>query len=124
MKIVVCGGRKFDSRALVYQTLGAIPGVSFVIEGGAPGADRLAREWAEEMGIHYATVKALWDTYGLSAGPRRNRAMLELKPDLVVAFPGNKGTADMVTRAREAYINVLVVEDPRNWALMTEKSGS
>jgi hypothetical protein len=38
----------------------------------------------------------------------RNQAMLDYgKPDLVVAFPGGKGTADMVRRARVAGVKVL-----------------
>ena len=33
----------------------------------------------------------------------------EGKPDLVIAFPGGKGTADMARRAREAGIEVIEV---------------
>ena len=33
----------------------------------------------------------------------------EGKPDLVVAFPGGKGTADMTRRAREAGIEAIEV---------------
>jgi hypothetical protein len=36
--------------------------------------------------------------------------MLEEEPALVVAFPGGKGTADMVKKARKAEIDVFVVE--------------
>ena len=46
-------------------------------------------------------------TPGRSAGPIRNQAMLdEGRPDLVVAFPGHHGTADIVRRARAAGIKV------------------
>ena len=31
----------------------------------------------------------------------------DLKPDLVLAFPGGRGTADMVRRAKEAGIRVV-----------------
>jgi hypothetical protein len=31
------------------------------------------------------------------------------KPDLVVAFPGGSGTADMVSRARRAHVEVFTV---------------
>jgi hypothetical protein len=34
----------------------------------------------------------------------------EGKPDLVIAFPGGKGTADMVARAAQAGIKVIEVE--------------
>lgn len=36
------------------------------------------------------------------AGPIRNSFMLALGPDLVLAFPGGRGTADMVRQASEA----------------------
>lgn len=40
------------------------------------------------------------------------RWMLEFgRPDLVVAFPGGRGTEDMVTKAERAGIRVLRVED-------------
>jgi hypothetical protein len=43
---------------------------------------------------------ANWKVYGRAAGPIRNMKMLlEGKPDLVVAFPGGIGTADMVKKA-------------------------
>jgi hypothetical protein len=33
--------------------------------------------------------------HGRAAGPIRNQKMPEEKPELVVAFPGGRGTADM-----------------------------
>jgi predicted Rossmann-fold nucleotide-binding protein len=41
----------------------------------------------------------------------RNQRMIdEGKPDLVVAFPGGSGTADMVRRAKRASIEVMEVD--------------
>ena len=49
-----------------------------------------------------------WKKYGKSAGPLRNQRMIdEGKPDLVVAFPGGVGTADMISRAKAYNISVL-----------------
>jgi hypothetical protein len=42
--------------------------------------------------------------------PNRISMIDEGKPDLVVAFPGGRGTADMVKRAKKA--NVEVIEVP------------
>lgn len=76
-----------------------------MIEGGANGADHFAKAWAEERGIPFRTFHANWRMYGRAAGAIRNAQMLaEGKPDLVVAFPGGPGTADMVRRAG---INVM-----------------
>lgn len=46
--------------------------------------------------------------YNAKAGPDRNQRMIdEGRPDLVVAFPGGRGTADMIRRATEAGIEVF-----------------
>lgn len=80
-----------------------------IIEGGAPGADRLARLWSESRGVHCASVCALWGKYGKKAGPLRNAAMLDLRPDVVIAFPGGSGTANMVRQAEAAGVRVCMV---------------
>ena len=112
MKILVCGGRNYGDVKTVAQYLDRFRGqVTMVVQGGARGADRLARQWAESHGIHFAEVPALWSTYSRAAGGRRNSAMLILEPDLCIAFPGGPGTADMVRQCKRA--NVMVIEVPR-----------
>lgn len=81
-----------------------------LIQGGATGADTMARDWAAtHPEIKRYVCRANWDKYGLAAGPIRNAKMLEWGPDLVVAFAGGKGTADMVRRAKAAGIEVIEV---------------
>jgi hypothetical protein len=107
--ILVCGGRAYRDKALLENYLDlfnkAHP-VSIVIEGGALGADRLAREWAVKNGVHVATVNALWSR-GKGAGHVRNRAMLALRPDYVIAFPGGRGTQNMMAQAERAWVRVI-----------------
>ena len=80
-----------------------------MVQGGARGADRLARECAEALGVYCAEVPAYWKSQGRSAGPRRNAAMLLLNPDVVYAYSlGGAGTADMVRRAEAAGIRVVM----------------
>ena len=68
--------------------------MSEIISGMASGADTFAVEWAARFGFPLRAFPAEWDKHGRSAGPIRNQRMLdEGKPDLVVAFPGGKGTA-------------------------------
>jgi hypothetical protein len=107
--ILVCGGRAYRDKAFLEHALDMITGarsVSVLIEGGALGADRLAREWAVKNGVHVATVNALWSR-GKGAGLARNRAMLALRPDYVVAFPGGRGTQNMMAQAERAGVRVL-----------------
>jgi YspA, cpYpsA-related SLOG family len=116
MRILVCGGRDFHDSALVYRTLDcwcrkAV--VDAVIDGNAPGADRIAGYWARKHRIKNIKFPADWKAHGKAAGPIRNQRMIdEGKPDVVVAFPGGKGTADMIRRARAAHIETIVVQSP------------
>lgn len=110
MRILVCGGRDFDDATAIWRALDALHarrGITLIIEGGAPGADTHARGWAAEMGIDVRTFYADWGAYGRRAGPLRNARMLdEGRPDGVVAFPGGRGTADMIRQAKTAGLKV------------------
>jgi hypothetical protein len=108
MILSVCGGRFFND----YEALcAAMRELSFspeiIIEGGARGADSLARGCALENGVHWAEVPALWTNYHKAAGGLRNSAMLLLKPDYCLAMPGGGGTADMVAKCKQNNITVL-----------------
>jgi hypothetical protein len=111
MRVLVCGGRDFKDQRRLVQCLHAIHGstpFSVLIHGGAAGADRMAAAWAKRHGIPVETYFADWQTFGRKAGPIRNQEMLDDgKPDLVLAFPGGRGTADMVARAERAGVNVV-----------------
>lgn len=114
MKILVCGGREFDNWGITQSTLDDIASKNekfiTIIEGGAKGADFLSRVWAIYRNFDYKEYPANWKAHGKGAGPIRNQQMLdEGKPDLVVAFPGDSGTADMVWRAKKAGVKVIEV---------------
>jgi hypothetical protein len=82
-----------------------------MIHGGAKFIDTFASEWAAtKPEITRYICRAEWKKYGLGAGPRRNSRMLEWRPDVVVAFPGENGTADMVKKARAAGVRVIEIE--------------
>jgi hypothetical protein len=79
-----------------------------VIVGGAKGADHGGKIWGDDAGHNVIVVKADWKTYGKAAGFVRNQKMLdEEKSDVVLAFPGGNGTADMVRRAKAAAVPVI-----------------
>lgn len=103
--VLVTGGRTYDDQAHVYGTLDAMAahyGELLIVHGNAGGADNLARAWALSRGMHRADVPALWGKYKSGAGPKRNAAMLALRPHVCVGFPGGNGTADMLVQARAA----------------------
>lgn len=112
-RAIICGGRDFKdwnwfaSRlALVHVAVD----ISEVIEGGARGADSMARFWAKLKDINCVTVEAEWDRLGRSAGYHRNVAMIGLKPDLVIATPGGVGTRMMVDIAKKHGVRVILLE--------------
>ena len=108
-RVLVCGGRKYSNYSHLKMVLSSFePAV--VISGKAPGADSLAERWAKEAGVKFEGYPADWKTNGRAAGPIRNQQMLdEGKPDFVIAFPGGKGTADMVKRAKAACLPVISI---------------
>ena len=73
-----------------------------VLHGAARSADRLTGRWAQERGVSCRTYPADWNRYRKSAGFRRNEEMLDNEHTvLVVAFPGDTGTAHMIRTARQ-----------------------
>jgi hypothetical protein len=117
LRVLVCGGRDFEDVRHLYAVLDQVrrdQAIGCVISGCARGADSLAIAWAEDAS-HHATVAvarfpADWGLHRRAAGPIRNQQMLDDgKPDLVVAFPGGRGTSDMVRRARAAGVRAIEV---------------
>jgi hypothetical protein len=117
VRVLVCGSRDFND----YRHLSTMldyhhkqHNFTVVIEGGARGADTMAREWAESRGIPVEEYPADWEKYGRAAGPIRNKQMLtEGEPAMVIAFPKtvlieSKGTKNMVMQAQKAGLLVII----------------
>jgi hypothetical protein len=104
MKVLVCGGRDFQDWKRFKSVLDILHvklGFNLIISGGARGADTFAILWAKTNNIECKIFYADWMSYGKRAGLIRNQKMLDVgKPDLVIAFPGGKGTEDMISRAK------------------------
>lgn len=124
-RILVCGGRDFADKGRVERFLNTVVYLEpvVIIQGGA---DALAASWARTNKAcphEPETFKADWKNverpgalikhgrygpYDALAGFVRNQRMIdEGRPDLVVAFPGGSGTADMVKRAHVAGVRVV-----------------
>ena len=113
MKAIVCGGRYYADKAKLEAELDTwMHADNFEIaHGNAKGADTLADIWAKSRGIKVTPFPADWARHGKSAGPKRNQRMLdEYKPNFIIAFPGGKGTADMIRRATMAGVAVHIVK--------------
>ena len=113
MRVIVCGGREFANYTLMWDVLNReCPPGSTIVHGAARGADYLAGFVARSLGLNVEEHPADWTWLGRSAGPRRNEQMAASGADLCIAFPGGRGTADMVRRAKAHGILVYHVTDP------------
>ena len=117
-RVVVFGGRNYSARSTLYRALDAVHArrkITCIVEGEASGADRLAREWAEDRNVAVDPYPADWDNierpgavvrrnkygklYDALAGHVRNEQMLrEGRPQFAIGCPGGTGTADMASR--------------------------
>lgn len=115
MDLLVCGGRDYTDQAHVRRVLDEIhekSPIAKLIEGGATGADRAAKWWAQQQkpSVPLHSFPAAWyrRLYGANAGTVRNAEQLrEGKPSHVLAFPGGSGTDDMVDKATLAGVPTL-----------------
>ena len=110
MKVLVTGGRNYRDTVHVNRVLDDCIGLTVLISGAAKGADTLALRWAMSRQVEFRGYPAKWGGgRSASAGPIRNQRMLDdAEPDLVIAFPGGRGTADMMKKARAAGVRVQV----------------
>lgn len=113
LRILVCGGRNYQDKDRVNKILDDLHnshGIGLMICGGAKGADTIAKDWALFRGITCIEVLPNWDKYGKAAGPIRNKKMLDdYCPHYVIAFPGGKGTENMIEQAENNNFKVFKV---------------
>lgn len=92
-----------------------------LLHGNCRGVDREAARLAEEWGFPAVPFEAPWNyvmrdaggerlpqKVGTQAGPLRNWMMLQAA-DLLIAFPGGRGTANCIKQARELGVEVAEV---------------
>lgn len=115
MKILVCGGRNYSDAKFLFSYLDKhFSHATEVITGAQRwprpngtfiGADWLAIEWAISRQINFRGFPAKWNREGDQAGFLRNSDMLAaVGVDQCVAFPGNNGTRDMISKCQDANI--------------------
>jgi hypothetical protein len=126
MIILITGGRDYNDREIVFETLDEIAahaeGTEVKIVHGAcgvdradpfrvellRGADRLAEAWAFEHQVQVMRIAAEWRRLGPSAGPVRNSEMVRIVVALqdsfkgCAVFPGGAGTKDCSRKAHHA----------------------
>lgn len=107
LKLIVAGGRDFNdyerlSAAIISvadMMVGHSPGKQVaIVSGMARGADDLAVRFARNNTVKLYEMPADWDTYGKSAGYRRNINMSDVGDAALVFWDGkSRGTRHMIT---------------------------
>ena len=118
MIVVICGGRDYKFNPADLEMLSEMHNkINFelIITGGARGADTEANLFARRHSIPLKVFNANWKLHGKSAGPIRNKIMLDYlltfhdKNNLaVIAFPGGRGTQNMVSIAKESGVKIFI----------------
>ena len=96
-RVVIAGCRDYnnydDAKAYINFCLSNIRKENdiVIVSGGASGADALGERYAKENGFNIEKYPADWETYGKSAGPRRNKQMAEVS-DYVICFWDTKSS--------------------------------
>lgn len=109
MKTIIAGGRDYRMTFGDLLHLDAyrrsLP-ITEVVSGAASGADACGENWARSRGVAIRWFMADWSTHGKAAGPIRNQQMADYA-DALIAFPGGRGTADMIRRAEKRGLKVI-----------------
>lgn len=110
MKTIICGGRTYHMTPADLRWLNGLRHtlpITSVVSGCAKGADADGISWATYHGLEVHRFAAQWDALGLGAGLARNTGMANFA-EACVAFPGGTGTADMVRKAHQKGLQVLL----------------
>lgn len=104
-RILVCGSRYYADAKHIRRVLAEyLPDdletdEPTVMHGDCRGADKLAHDAAVDLGFWVEAHPANWKAHGKAAGPIRNRQMLDLRPELVIAFGNGVGTRHTIAEA-------------------------
>lgn len=106
MIILVTGSRDWVDEEIIYHALKTYTynyAYNTVIHGGASGADAIADKVAKDLKFNVKTFPANWNQYGKRAGYLRNKQMVDLGPDICLAFIKNNSRG--ATMCAELAIN-------------------
>lgn len=114
VRVIVCGSRAWHDRQRISDRLALLPGEddTVVVHGAARGADRIAEQEAQKLGLLVESHPADWERHGRKrAGHIRNEEMAALGADLCIAFWDGRsnGTCSMMEKAEAHGIPVEIV---------------
>lgn len=112
-KLILAGGRWFNEYSklcIACDKILSLHDISEIVSGGASGADALGERYAKDRNLPVKLFSAQWDTYGKSAGYRRNEEMAEYATHLIAFWDGeSKGTKHMINLAHRYHLHIKVI---------------
>lgn len=120
MRVLVTGSRDWDDREAIRDEVERIwreHGPFTLVHGDCPtGADAIADDLFTRHHIDQRSIErfpADWAAHGKRAGYLRNKAMIDSRPDLVLAFIRNesRGASMTVKLAEAAGIPVITCKE-------------
>jgi hypothetical protein len=127
MKIIIAGSREFNNYNFLKHHVENILETVYspypeviqdcitIISGHANGADKLGERFAIEHHMNLKLFPADWNTFGMSAGYKRNVQMAEFAKDddgMLIAFhvDRSKGTQHMINIAKKYGLKTFVIQ--------------
>lgn len=106
MIVLVTGSRDWDDADTIESAILSFTykygRANTIIHGGASGADKISGSIALALGYGERVYRADWNKYGKRAGYIRNKQMVDLRPDICLAFIRNNSRgATMCARLAE-----------------------
>lgn len=132
LRVLVCGGRDFNNKGLLFATLDTYLGLYLahnniiLVSGHAKGADSLVEEYAIARGYRCEIYPAEWDNlnvphcrikhrydgtlYNALAGFNRNKEMLKVSDKVVAFWDGvSRGTKNTIDTAKSMLIETKII---------------
>ena len=120
MRVIIAGSRGIDDYEFICHKLNDCERpwpITEVVSGTARGVDRLGERWAGSKDIPIKRFPADWDTYGKSAGYRRNADMAKYADVLIAFWDGtSKGTKHMIDLMTAAGKHTIVHDCGKEWS--------
>ena len=113
MKLAIVGSRTFvdyDFFKVHVDEVFSLENITFIVSGGAKGADTMAETYGRKNAIPFIVFPANWNKYKKSAGPIRNKQVVD-ECDMMIAFlqDGSRGTMNAIQQASKVGKKVIVV---------------
>lgn len=113
MKLAVVGSRTFNDYEMLCKYLNTIHSkepITYIVSGGAKGADKLSEKWALENDIPTIIFYPDWEKFGRKAGFLRNNDIITEADKVLACWDGvSNGTKNSIELAKRQNKKCLVV---------------